>query len=110
MCRRICGSKEDIVTIRADELTAPARVRILAINHGAETAIRTLPDGAQLTFRERDERSDAAAHRLAALRVEPGDRGPLPVHTDCCSHAVATFSTPKPPATALTGVPSPRTH
>jgi long-chain acyl-CoA synthetase len=89
------------VSIKADDLTIPGRLRILAAERGEQTAIEELPDGRQLTFRTWDQRSDEAAHGLAALGVGQGDRVLLPVATDWIGYAVAYAAIHKSGATAV---------
>ena len=89
------------MAIRTDELTTPARLRVLGLERGTETAIHILPDGTGLTFRVWDERSEAAARGLADLGVKPGDRVLLPVTADWLSYAVAYVATHKAGATAV---------
>jgi long-chain acyl-CoA synthetase len=89
------------VSIKSDDLTIPGRLRILAANNDERTAIQVLPDGGRLTFRTWDERSDEAAHGLAALGVRQGDRVLLPVATDWLSYAVAYAAIHKAGATAV---------
>jgi acyl-CoA synthetase (AMP-forming)/AMP-acid ligase II len=89
------------VAIRTDELTTPARLRVLGLERGTETAIRILPAGTGLTFQAWDERSEAAARGLAAVGVKPGDRVLLPVTADWLSYAVAYAATHKAGATAV---------
>jgi long-chain acyl-CoA synthetase len=89
------------VSIKSDDLTIPGRLRILAATNGERTAIGVLPDGGRLTFRSWDQRSDEAAHGLAALGVVQGDRVLLPVATDWLSYAVAYAAIHKAGATAV---------
>lgn len=89
------------MSIKADDLTIPGRLRIIAAKCGEQTAIHTLPDGGWLTFRTWDQRSDEAAHGIAALGVNKGDRILLPVATDWLSYAVAYAAIHKSGATAV---------
>jgi long-chain acyl-CoA synthetase len=89
------------VSIKSDDLTIPGRLRILAAENEERTAIQVLPDGGRLTFRTWEERSDEAAHGLAALGVRQGDRVLLPVATDWLSYAVAYAAIHKAGATAV---------
>jgi acyl-CoA synthetase (AMP-forming)/AMP-acid ligase II len=89
------------VSIKSDDLTIPGRLRILAAENDERTAIQVLPDGGRLTFRTWDQRSDEAAHGLAALGVRQGDRVLLPVVTDWLSYAVAYAAILKAGATAV---------
>jgi long-chain acyl-CoA synthetase len=89
------------VAIKADDLTIPGRLRILAAENDERTAIQVLPDGGRLTFRAWDQRSDEAAHALAALGVRQGHRVLLPVTTDWLSYAVAYAAVNKAGATAV---------
>jgi long-chain acyl-CoA synthetase len=89
------------VSIKADDLTIPGRLRMLSAERGEQTAVQALPDGGRLTFRTWDQRSDEAAHALAALGVKQGDRVLLPVATDWISYAVAYAAIAKSGATAV---------
>lgn len=89
------------MSIKADDLTIPGRLRILAAERGEQDAIEELPSGRRLTFRTWDQRSDAAAHGLAALGVGQGDRVLLPVATDWISYAVGYAAIHKSGATAV---------
>jgi acyl-CoA synthetase (AMP-forming)/AMP-acid ligase II len=100
-CNQVDGSQEETVSIKADYLTIPGRLRILAAECGERTAIQALPDGGRLTFRTWDLRSDEAAHGLAAVGVKQGDRVLLPVVTDWLSYAIAYVAIHKSGATAV---------
>ena len=89
------------MSIKADDLTIPGRLRMLSAERGEQTAVQALPDGGRLTFRTWDQRSDEAAHGLAALGVKQGDRILLPVATDWISYAVAYAAIAKSGATAV---------
>jgi acyl-CoA synthetase (AMP-forming)/AMP-acid ligase II len=89
------------MSIKADELTIPGRLRILAAESGERTAIVALPDGGRLTFSDWEQRSDEAAGGLAAVGVRPGDRVLLPVATDWLGYAVAYAAICKAGATAV---------
>jgi long-chain acyl-CoA synthetase len=89
------------VSIKSDDLTIPGRLRILAAENGERTAIAVMPDGGRLTFLTWDQRSDEAAHGLAARGVRQGDRVLLPVVTDWVSYAVAYAAVHKAGATAV---------
>jgi long-chain acyl-CoA synthetase len=89
------------VSIKADDLTIPGRLRMLSAERGEQTAVQALPDGGRLTFRTWDQRSDEAAHGLAALGVMQGDRVLLPVATDWICYAVAYAAIAKSGATAV---------
>src|SRR6185437_9070114 len=89
------------MSIKADNLTIPGRLRMLSAERGEQTAIQALPDGGRLTFRAWDQRSDDAAHGLAAAGVRPGDRVLLPVTTDWLSLAVAYAAIHKSGGTAV---------
>jgi long-chain acyl-CoA synthetase len=89
------------VSIKSDDLTIPGRLRILAATNDERTAIQVMPDGGRLTFRTWDQRSDEAAHGLAALGVRPGDRVLLPVAADWLGYAVAYAAVHKAGATAV---------
>jgi long-chain acyl-CoA synthetase len=89
------------MSIKADDLTIPGRLRILSAECGEQTALQALPDGGRLTFRAWDQRSDEAAGGLAALGVEQGDRVLLPVASDWISYAVAYAAIHKSGATAV---------
>lgn len=89
------------MSIKADDLTIPGRLRMLSAERGEQTAVQALPDGGRLTFRTWDQRSDEAAHGLAALGVMPGDRVLLPVATDWICYAVAYAAIAKSGATAV---------
>ena len=89
------------MSIKADDLTIPGRLRMLAAERGEQIALQALPDGGRLTFRTWDQRSDEAAHALAALGVKQGDRVLLPVATDWISYAVAYAAITKTGATAV---------
>jgi long-chain acyl-CoA synthetase len=89
------------VSIKADDLTTPGRLRVLSAERGEQTAIQVLPDGGRLTFRVWDQRSDQAANGLAALGVQHGDRVLMPVAADWLSLAVACAAIHKSGATAV---------
>jgi long-chain acyl-CoA synthetase len=89
------------MSIKADDLTIPGRLRILSAECGEQTALQALPDGGRLTFRAWDQRSDEAAGGLAALGVEQGDRVLLPVATDWIGYAVAYAAIHKSGGTAV---------
>ena len=89
------------MSIKADDLTIPGRLRILAAENGERTAIQALPDGGRLTFRAWDKRSDEAACGLVALGVRRGDRVLLPVATDWLGYAIAYAAIQKAGATAV---------
>jgi long-chain acyl-CoA synthetase len=89
------------MSIKADDLTIPGRLRILSSERGEQVAIHQLPDGAQLTIRDWDQRSDAAAQGLAALAVRPGDRVLLPVAGDWIGYAVGYAAITKAGAIAV---------
>jgi long-chain acyl-CoA synthetase len=89
------------MSIKADNLTIPGRLRMLSAERGEQTAIQALPDGGRLTFRAWDQRSDDAARGLAAIGVRPGDRVLLPVTTDWLSLAVAYAAIHKSGGTAV---------
>ena len=89
------------MSIKADDLTIPGRLRMLSDERGEQTAVLALPDGGRLTFRTWDQRSDEAAHGLAALGVKQSDRVLLPVATDWISYAVAYAAIAKSGATAV---------
>lgn len=89
------------MSIKADDLTIPGRLRKLSAERGEQTAIQALPDAGRLTFRTWDQRSDDAAHGLAALGVKQGDRVLLPVANDWISYAVAYAAIHKSGATAV---------
>jgi acyl-CoA synthetase (AMP-forming)/AMP-acid ligase II len=90
-----------VVSIKADDLTIPGRLRILAAKNGERTAIAAVPNGGRLTFRAWDQRSDEAAYGLAALGVRQGDRVLLPVATDWLGYAIAYAAIHKAGATAV---------
>ena len=89
------------MSIKADDLTIPGRLRILAAERGEQVAMKVLPDGGELTFRTWDQRSDAAAGGLAALGVKPGDTVLLPVAADWVGYAIAYAAIHKSGATAV---------
>ena len=89
------------MSIKSDDLTIPGRLRILAAENDERTAIQVLPGGGRLTFGAWDQRSDEAAHGLAALGVRQGDRVLLPVAADWLSYAVAYAAIHKAGATAV---------
>lgn len=89
------------MSIKADDLTIPGRLRMFSAERGEQTAVQALPDGGRLTFSIWDQRSDEAGHGLAALEVKHGDRVLLPVATDWISYAVAYAAIAKSGATAV---------
>ena len=89
------------MSIKADDLTIPGRLQMLSAERGEETAFQVLPDGGRLTFRAWDQRSQEAAHGLAALGVRQGNRVLLPVATDWIGYAVAYAAIHKSGATAV---------
>ena len=100
--RRQSGEEsENFVPSKADYLTIPGRLRILAAERGEQPAIQVLPGSRVLTYRAWDERSEAAAQGLAALGVRQGDKVLVPVTTDWLSYAVAYSAISKAGATAV---------
>jgi long-chain acyl-CoA synthetase len=89
------------MSIKSDDLTIPGRLRILSAERGEQIALHVLPDGAQLTIRTWDQRSEMAARGLVALGVRPGDRVLLPVAADWIGYAVGYAAISKAGATAV---------